>query len=179
MDNSKEELAEYIIKNLVFIVLFLCFTAYAISTVILPQVNEYKAQKSNLRYTQIVSQKAIEQNNSLNRQIENIQHENQKLLNFLKEPPTPIKIQALAQEFFEVNSLKQIDSKKNGIFLERIFRIQGRIENPQIFFSFSKSLETQYPNITLILPFEMKKNSLLDSMLELTFYFKITQIDKK
>lgn len=179
MINRKEELAEYIIRNLVFMVLFLFAIAYVFSSVILPQVTTYKEKKNDLHYTQLVYTKAMEQNTQLNNKIETMQTDNQKLLTLLKNPPSPAKIQTLAQSFFEVNSLKQIERKKTNIFAERIFRVQGKIKNPQTFFTFSKKLKAQYPNITLILPFEMKKNNPLDSVLELTFHFKITQIDKK
>ena len=53
------------------------------------------------------------------------------------------------------------------------------MKSPQSFFSFSQKLKIQYPNITLILPFEMKKNTPLDQVLDLTFHFKITQIEQK
>lgn len=179
MLNKKEELAEYIIRNLVFMVLFLFTTAYVFSSIILPRVGIYKEKKDNLRYTQVVYAKSLEQNVSLNNQIDKIQQDNQKLLELLKNPPSPAKVQTLAQSFFDVNSLKQIQRKKNKNFVERIFRVQGKIKNPQSFFSFSQKLKIQYPNITLILPFEMKKNTPLDQVLDLTFHFKITQIEQK
>lgn len=179
MLNKREELAEYIIKNLLFMVIFLFTIAYVFSSIILPKVNDYKEKKSDLHYTQLAYAKTLEQNTSLNNKIETTQQDNQKLLALLKNPPAAAKIQSLAQGFFEVTSLKQIERKKEGAFTDRIFRMQGNIKNPQSFFSFTKKLKAQYPNITLILPFEMKKRNPLDNTLELTFHFKITQIEQK
>ncbi|WP_305862410.1 hypothetical protein [Helicobacter cholecystus] len=178
MPNKREELAEYIIKNLLFMVVFLFVIAYVFSGIILPKVNMYKDKKNDLRYTQLAYAKTLEQNKLLNQKIETDQQNNQKLLTLLKNPPAATKIHALAQEFFEVNSLKQIERKKEEIFVDRIFRMQGKIKNPQDFFNFTKKLKILYPNITLILPFEMKKQNPLDSILDLTFHFKITQIDQ-
>lgn len=177
--NKREELAEYIIKNLLFVVIFLFTIAYVFSSIILPKVNTYKEKKSDLHYTQFSYAKVLEENSSLNNKIETTQQSNKKLLNLLTNPPAVAKIQSLAQEFFEITSLKQIERKKEGVFIDRIFRIQGKVKNPQNFFRFTKKLKAQYPNITVILPFEMKKRSPLDSVLELTFHFKITQIDQK
>lgn len=177
--DKKEELAEYIIKNLIYMTIFISTAIYLFSNVMLSKVNDYKEKRADLRYTQLAYLKAFNQNAQLDKNIQNSQEKNKKLTNLLKNPPTSTMVQAIAEEFFDVTSIKKIRSDVSGIFVNQTLVIQGVSTTPQAFFDFSKKIREIYPNITLSLPFSIKKKDLLSNTLELTLYIKITQIYQK
>lgn len=177
--DRREDLAEYIIKNLVYMTIFITIAVYLFSGVILTKVNDYKEKRGDLRHTQLAYIKAFDQNTKLENTIKTSQEKNQKLLHLLSNPPSSRMIQAIAQDFFDVTSIKKIKSDVNGIFLNQTLELQGVSNTPQSFFDFSKKLRETYPNITLSLPFTIEKKDLLSNTLELTLYVKITQIQQK
>lgn len=177
--NSKEDLAEYIVKNLVYVTIFITSAIYLFSGIILSKVNDYKTKRADLHHTQLAYLKAYNTNMQLDKSIQDSQEKNKKLTNLLKNPPTSAMIQAIAQEFFDVTSIKSIHSNVSGIFVNQTLAIQGTSNTPQSFFDFSKKIRETYPNITLSLPFSITKKDLLSDTLELTLYIKITQIYQK
>lgn len=177
--NSKEDLAEYIIKNLIYMVIFASAAVYLFSNVMFSKVTDYKTKRDDLRYTQLAYLKVFNQNTQLDKSIQSSKEKNKKLTDLLINPPTSSMIQAIAQEFFDVTSIKKIRSDVSGIFINQTLVIQGVSNTPQSFFDFSKKIREIYPNITLSLPFSIKKKDLLSDTLELTLYVKITQIYQK
>lgn len=177
--NNKEDLAEYIIKNLIYMAIFVTGVVYLFSGSILSKVNDYKEKRGDLRHTQLAYLKAYNQNAKLEKTIQETQEKNKKLTNLLINPPSIAMIQAIAQEFFDVTSIKKINSDVSGIFVNQVLEIQGVSYAPQAFFDFSKKLRATYPTITLSLPFSIEKQDLLSDTLELTLYIKITQIQQK
>lgn len=176
---KKEDLAEYIIKNLIYMTIFVISAIYLFSGAILSKVNDYKEKREDLRHTQLAYLKAYNQNTKLEKNIQNSQEKNKKLTNLLINPPSIAMIQAIAQEFFDVTSIKKINSDVSGIFINQTLKIQGLSNTPQAFFDFSKKIRKIYPTITLSLPFSIEKQDLLSNTLELTLYVKITQIQQK
>lgn len=177
--DKKEDLAEYIIKNILYMTLFVTLAIYFFSGAILLKVNDYKEKREELRHTQLAYLKSFNQNTQLDKDIQASEEKNKKITDLLKNPPTIAKIQAIAQEFFEITSIKKIKSDVSGIFINQILEIQGSSNTPQSFFDFSKKLREIYPSITLSLPFSIKKKDLLSNTLELTLCIKITQIQQK
>lgn len=177
--NKKEDLAEYIIKNLIYLTIFTSCAIYLFSGVILSKVNDYKEKRGDLRHTQLAYLKAYNQNTQLDKNIQDSQEKNKKLINLLQNPPSSAKIEAVAREFFDVTSIKKIKSDITGVFINKTLEIHGVSNTPQSFFDFSKKIQEIYPNITLSLPFSIKKKDLLSDTLELTLYLKITQIYQK
>lgn len=177
--NRKEDLAEYIIKNLVYMFIFVVVVVYLFSGVILNKVNKYKERREDLHYTQLVFLKASNQNTNLEKTIQASEEKNKKLTDLLRNPPSNAMIHAIAQEFFEVTSIKKINAEASGIFINQTLEIKGTSNTPQAFFDFSKKIRETYPSITLSLPFSIEKKDLLSETLELTLYVKITQIQQK
>lgn len=177
--NRKEELAEYIIKNLTYTAIFAISATYLFSSIILPKVDNYKAKREDVRYTQLAYLKAFDQNSKLEKTIQTSQEKNKKLTHFLFNPPSSSQIQAIAQEFFDVTSMKKSKSDVMDIFAHHTLEIQGTSNSTQAFFDFSKKIRELYPNVTLSLPLIIEKKDLLSDTLEFTFCIKITQILKK
>ncbi|RDU71758.1 hypothetical protein [Helicobacter brantae] len=177
--NKREDLAEYIVKNLVYMSIFVIGVVYLFSGVILNKVNDYKEKREDLRYTRLAYLKAFDQNTGLEKTIQNSQEKNKKFIDLLNNPPSNAMIHAIAQEFFEVTSIKKINAEISGIFINQILEIKGTSTTPQAFFDFSKKIREAYPTITLSLPFSIEKKDLLSDTLELTLYVKITQIQQK
>lgn len=177
--NRKEDLAEYIIKNLVYMTIFVITAFYFFSGPILNKVNHYKEKRSDLRHTQLAYLKSSDQNSRLEKIVQDSQEKNKKITSLLANPPSNAIIQATAQEFFDVSSFKKIKTENEGIFTNKIIEIKGVTKTPQSFFEFSKKIRETFPNISISLPFIIEKRDLLSDTLDLTLYIKITQIQQK
>lgn len=173
---KKEEMAEYIIRNLIFVVLFLFLSFYAFSNLILPKIQDYKAKRDDLRHTQLVYTKESERNIQLNSSIDTLQNNNQALLDLLQSPPSIKSIQSLAQTFFEITSLKSAGEKNTKDFTFKIYKIQGSTTTPQAFFDFTKKLKQSFPTASIILPFSIEKQNPLDETLAITLHIQIVQM---
>lgn len=177
--DRKEDLAEYIIKNLVYMTIFVITAFYFFSGPVLNKVNNYKEKRSDLRHTQLAFLKSSDQNSRLEQTIQDSQEKNKKITALLQTPPSNAMIQAIAQEFFDVNSIKKTKEEHEGIFINKTIEIKGTSNTPQSFFDFSKKIRETYPNLSISLPFTIEKKDLLSDTLELTLYIKITQIQQK
>lgn len=173
---KKEEMAEYIVRNLIFIVIFLLLAFYAFANIILPRIQDYKVKRDDLRHTQLVYTKETERNTQLNLSIDKIQSKNQALLELLQSPPSIKSIQGLAQTFFDVTSVKSAGEKYTKDFSFKIYKIEGTTTTPQTFFDFTKKFEQSFPSASIILPFSIEKETPLDETLKITVHIQIVQM---
>lgn len=175
----KEDLAEYIIKNLIFISLFILSVFYVFNAYLLPEVQSYKDKKADLIHTDFVFNQAIEKNNEITQTIKKTQEENSPFLQTLQTPIHLSQIQAVAQDFFKVKSLRKTQKTPNGMFEDNYIELKGESNGIKAFFDCIKKLKNTFPNITISLPFKINKEDPLLNTLEVTLHLKVTQLNEK
>lgn len=176
---NKEDLAEYIIKNLIFITLFVLGAFYAFNSVLLPQIQIYKDKKTDLRRTEFALNQAINENTEITQKIKNTQESNTRFFESLKTQLQTQQIQVLAQEFLKIKSLKKIKTTPFGMFEEITLELQGESNGTKAVFDYIYKLQNTFPNITISLPFALNKKDPLINTLKVTLHLKVTQIAKK
>lgn len=179
MINKTEEIAEYIVKNLIFVLLFIVFCYYGITHILLPKIQDFKSKQENYKQQQFFEAKLQEKNKEQQLHIQTKQEENKTLLLSLQNNIDSAKLHSIAQEFFEVEKVSEIQSKKNEIFEEIDFQIKGKSNGVKAIFDFFKKVSQTIPNAAFSLPFELSKKDPLMNTLDIRIYLKTTKLLSK
>lgn len=173
---KREELADFIIKNLVFLLIFIVFCFSITEHLLLPKFQDFQEEKNQLRHAQFFQTKTQKQNEQIQSQIQDLKIQNQSILNTLQKKVTPAKLQTIARDFFSDPLIKREKIDSQGAFVEVFFRIEGKSNGTKAIFDFMTKIKTMIPNATLILPLEIEKKDPLTNSLDLAFLIKITQL---
>lgn len=173
---KREELADFIIKNLVFLLIFIVFSFSISEHLLLPKIQAFQEEKNQLRHAQFFQTKTQKQNEQIQNQIQTLKLQNQSALDTLQKNVTSSKLQTIARDFFNVLSIKQEKKNAKDEFLEILFKVEAKSNGIKAIFDFMSKLQAFIPNATLILPLEIEKRDPLTNSLNITFSIKITQL---
>lgn len=173
---KREELSDFVIKNLIFFVIFVVFCFSITEHLLLPKFQDFQEEKNQLRHAQFFQAKTQKQNEQIQSQIQELKIQNQDTLSTLQKKVTPAKIQAIAKDFFNDPLIKKEKTDLQGAFVEVFFRVEGKSNGTKAIFDFMTKIKTMIPNATLILPLEIEKKDPLTNSLDISFLIKITQL---
>ncbi|ANV98217.1 hypothetical protein BBW65_05115 [Helicobacter enhydrae] len=173
--NKRDETADFIIKNLAFVVIFFALAFYAFLYIVLPQIQNFKNSQANLHSTQTLYNRILSENQEVSTSVQ--EQRKETALHSLEKAVNEGVVLALTQGFLENVSLKEIQTKtppQEG-FKTITYQIQAIVQNPQQIFDFVKILRESFPNSTLIPPFTIQKQNLLQNVLKAEIYVRFTQ----
>lgn len=173
---KREELADFIIKNIVFLIIFIIFSFSISEHLLLPKIQDFQEEKNQLRHAQFFETKTQKQNDQIQTQIQTLKIQNQNALDTLKKDASSAKLQTVAQDFFDNLNIKKGKKDLQGAFVENFFQIEGRSNGTKAIFDFMAKIRTMIPNATLILPIEIEKKNPLTNSLNIAFSIKIIQL---
>ncbi len=179
MINQKEHLANFIVKNLIFVSLFVVFSFYGISFLLLPKINDFKEQQLNFRDQQILESRINEKNQQIQNQIQESKKQNYLRLKSLQTSLNPEKIQLIAQDFFQSPNIEEVEKQNHDIFVYTTYKITGQSTGITTIFDFMHRLQEKIPNSNFTLPIMIQKPDRLSNSLQLTIHLKIIQLRTK
>lgn len=172
MINKKEELAELIVKNIVFISIFAVFCFYSISLIIVPKIADFQDKRNVFKQQQYYELKLKEENSQIRNHIDESQKNNQKSLASLEAKTNATKIQIIAQEFFSSVAVEEIKTQTTDAFLQTRFKITGTSNGSKAVFDFIDKIKETMPNASFILPLNIQKEDPLTNSLKIELFLK-------
>lgn len=174
---KKEELSDFIIKNLVLFILFCIFCITLTKYLLEPKFQNFQEEKNQLKHAQILQIRTQRQNQQIQDQIQELKIANQVNLTSLQKKVTLAKIQTIAQDFFTppVKIKNQKTSQRNA-FSEVFFKIEAQSNGVKPIFDFIEALSKNIPNSTIVLPVDMSKKDPQSSTLDFSFFIRVTQL---
>ena len=179
MINQKEHLADFIIKNLIFVSLFVIFSFYGISFLLVPKINDFKEKQLFFKDQQILENRISERIQQIQKQILESKTQNQTRLKSLQTSLNSAKIQLIAQDFFQFSSVKEVKKQSQDIFSSTTYKIIGTSNGMKAIFDFIRKIQEIVPNSSFTLPITIQKPDPLSNSLQLTLYLKTTQLRAK
>lgn len=176
MINQKEHLAALIVKNLIFVVLFIVFSFYGISLFLLPKVQDFQDAQYDFKEEQLFEIKMDQKNKEIQTQIQDEARKNQLFLQTLRKNPDAEKIKIIAQDFLQSCNVEEVKKQQKLPFVEVTFKISGIANGTQAVFDLLQKLKENFSNSTPILPLLIEKQDLVTNALTVTIHFKMTQI---
>lgn len=174
---KNEELSDFIVKNLAFLLIFIIFCFSITEYLLLPKFQDFQEEKNQLRHTQFFQAKTQKQNGQIQAQIQELKIQNQNILNALQKKVTLAKLQSIAKDFFaDPVIVKKEKTTSEGVFTEILFKIEGKSNGTKAIFDFMTKIKTIIPNATLILPLDIEKKDPLVNSLNVSFLVKTTQL---
>ncbi|MCE3047231.1 hypothetical protein [Helicobacter kayseriensis] len=178
MINKKEELAELIVKNIVFISLFAIFCFYSISLIIVPKIVDFQDKRNAFKQQQYYEIKLKEENAQIRNHISESQKNNHKSLASLETKTDEAKIQVIAQDFFSSVTVEKVKTQTTDSFLQTHFKIKGTSNGSKAIFDFIDKIKETMPNASFILPLNIQKEDPLTNSLKIELFLKIYRLTK-
>ncbi|WP_027327018.1 hypothetical protein [Helicobacter pametensis] len=176
MIDKREELAELIIKNLIFIPLFVLFGFYGITLILLPKIQDFQDKRSAVKQQQFFELKLKEQNHQLQTQIDELSRNNQNPLASLQKNLDVTKLQTIAQEYFNAPTIKEIQNKTDKIFSQTHLQIEGESNGIKAIFDFIEKIDQLMPNASFALPLLIQKEDPLTNTLRFQLLLHTTKL---
>lgn len=173
---KREDLADFVIKNLVCLCLFIIFSFLVVEKFLSPKINDFQESRVQLRHAKILQSRGEKQNEQTQLQIQDTTKQNQAILASLKINTTANRIQIIARDFFKNSSVAREKVQTHEDSVEKFFKIQAQSNEIKPIFDFAKRIESMIPNATLILPLEILKKDPLMNTLDITLSLKIVQL---
>lgn len=174
---KNEQLSDFVIKNLIFLLMFIVFCFLITNYFLLPKFQDFQEEKNQLRHALFFQTKTQNQNEEIQAQIQELKIQNQNALNALQKKITLAKLQLIAKDFFASPVIvKKEKMISEGVFTETLFKIEAKSNGSKPIFDFMTKIKTIIPNATLILPLHIEKKDPLTNSLNISFLVKITQL---
>lgn len=174
----KEDTAEFIVKNIIFIVLFGIFGFFGISSILIPKIEQLKTQQDAHQQQKFFETRLQEQNKEIANQIQQLAQANESKIAFLQKDIKPSVIEEIGQDFFEVLNVSAGEVKKDssGPFIEVFFHIKGKINGTKALFDFAQKIKQTIPSATLVLPVNLYKTDPLKNTLNVEVSIKFSKL---
>lgn len=147
---------EFIIKNFIWFLVFVCVCVFCVAQILLPQMRNYKIQAIETRKSQIALNQVQKDYKAIQAQLQSLSVQNYKSLSSLYTHSDETKIQSLLQERFSQVIVNILGTSVENEILSTQYQIVGYAQNTQVIEDFILWVNTMPYFVRVELPLKME-----------------------